>query len=105
MGLTDVSDGLAHLAVRTSIPRSELEKATGALFEKFRSGALKPEEVAKAKAALPALKDFKSETVADYYISIEDGMLKSFQSTQTISVNEGEKTEVQVKTLSMRRVD
>lgn len=103
--LTRVSDGIAHLTIRSSIPTAELKKLTAAMFDRLNNGALKPEEVAKAKAELAAAKDFNSETVADYKVWVEDGILESFHSTQTVTVNEGGKLERSIKTLSVKRVN
>jgi hypothetical protein len=105
ISLTDVSDGLAHLTIRATIPRAELERLTAAFLEKFSGDAVKPDQIEKAKAVLAAMKDFKSETVADYRVWIEDGLLESFFSTQTISLNEGKETQVRIKTSSLKRLD
>lgn len=103
--LTRISDGFAHLTIRSSIPTAELKKLTASMFDRLNNGALKPEEIAKVKAQLALAKDFKAETVADYKISTEDGMLESFHSTQTVTMAEGEKQERRIKTLSVKRLD
>ena len=103
--LTDVRDGLAHLTIRSTIPREELEKLTMTLLEKIKSGGLSDEKLAQAKAALSGAAEFREETIADYRIDVENGLLQSFQSKQTISVSEGGKTNNRVKVHSLKRVD
>lgn len=103
--LTRVRDGIAHLTLRSTVPTAELKKLTAAMFDRLNNGALKPEEVAKMKAELAAAKDFNSETVADYKVGVEDGMLESFHSTQTVTMSEGGKLERTIKTVSVKRLD
>lgn len=104
--LTKVSDGFAYLTIRSGIPSAELKKLTAAMFDKLNNGALKPEDVAKAKAHLNAAKDFNAETVADYKISTDDGMLESFYSTRAVTARtEGDRLERKTKTLSIKRID
>jgi hypothetical protein len=105
INLTNVEDGLAYVTVRMTVPRAELEKLSKALFDKLSNGAFNAEQVAKAKDAISGLKDFKSETVAEYRVRIKNGMLESFKSAQTISANAGKESEVRVKTRSLRRID
>lgn len=103
--LTKVSDGFAHVTIRSSISAAELKKLTSAMFDRLNNGALSAEEISKVKSQLAALENFGAETVSDYKISTEDGMLESFLSTQTISVTVDEKRDQRVKTLSVTRVD
>jgi hypothetical protein len=103
--LTRVSDGFAHLTIRTSIPTAELKKLTASMFNRLNNGALKPDEIAKIKAQLDQAKNFDAVTVADYKVSIEDGMLESFHSTLNVSSGEGDKVERRSKTLSVKRVN
>lgn len=106
VSLTKVADGTAHLTIRSNVPRSELEKLSQAFIARLGSGIIKEGDAAKAKAAIAAMKDFKSETVADYKISIADGMLETFKSTQTTTFSgEGKGTTTRVKTVSLTRVD
>jgi hypothetical protein len=103
--LTKVSDGFAYLTFRSGIPPAELKKLTEAMFDKMNNGAFKPEEITKIRAQLAAAKDFNAETVAEYKISTEDGLLETFHSTQTVTMTDGDKRERRIKILSMRRMD
>jgi hypothetical protein len=103
--LTKVSDGLASLTIRSTIPKQEMKKMTAALFDRLNNGALQPEQIAKMKSELAAAEHFNATTVAEYEISTEDGMLETFHSTQTITVSEDDKPQRKVKTLSVKRVD
>lgn len=103
--LQRVSDGFAYLTIRSSIPSSEMKKLTAALFDRLNNGALEPEDVAKARAQLAAAENFKAETVADYKIAIEDGMLESFHSTHTVTAISKGKPESRTKTMSVKRTD
>ena len=105
ISLTKVERGLAHLTIRMNVPREELLKATAAMLSRLQNGAPEKDQAAKLESAMGALKEFRSETVADYRISIEDGMLDSFQSTQTISVTDGQKNQQRVRTMSLTRVE
>lgn len=105
ISLTAVRDGFAHLTIRYDVPREELEKLTRALLDGVGKEALSASEREKIKASIATLKDFKSETVADYKIWLEDGMLENFQSTQRITVREGDRPKVRVKTQSLKRLD
>lgn len=103
--LTKIEDGLAHLTIRSSVPTDELKKLTTAMFERLNNGALTPDQVSTMKAQMAAARDFSVESVASYKVSTEDGMLESFQATQTITMTEKDQPERRVKTLSMKRVE
>ena len=105
ISLTKVEKGFAHLTVRMNVPREELLKLTAAMVSRLQNGVLDKDQVAKLNAGMAALKEVQSETIADYRISTEDGMLESFRSTQTISVTEGDKKEQRVRTMSLTRVE
>lgn len=103
--LNRVSDGFAHFTIRSSIPKAEMKKLTAAMLDRLNNGALKPEEVAKAKAELAAVKDFNAETVAQYKVGLEDGMLETFHATQTVTATENDKPKRRTKTRSLQRMD
>lgn len=103
--LTKVSDGFAHLTVRSSIPTEALRKLTSAMFDRMNNGAIPAADVAKLKMALAAAKDFNAETVADYKVSVEDGLLETFHSTQTITMTESDKPVRRTKSLSVTRIE
>lgn len=105
ISLTKVDRGMAHLTVRMNVPREELLKVTSTMVARLQDGVLDKDQAKKLGAALAALKEFRSETVADYRISVEDGVLESFSSTRTISATEGDKKNERVTTMSLTRVD
>ena len=103
VSLTKVEKGLAHFTIRSSIPGTELEKLARGMIDKT---GLKIDEKDRASAedSLAGLAGVKNETVADYRVSLEDGMLESFQSTETTSFVENGKTSRRVKAEAMTRV-
>lgn len=105
VSLTKVHDGFAHLTVRSTVPRAELEKMAASMLDKLGNGGLRANDLAKARSALAGMKDFKSDTVADYKISLESGMLEAFSATQTIVTAAGDKVDKRVKTISLTRVN
>lgn len=105
ISLAKVDKGFAHLTVRASVPREEMEKATSALLETVGKPFAKDADFAKMKAQLSAFKEFKSETIADYKVSLESGMLESFKATRTISVVDSNKSNKRTISTSLTRVD
>jgi hypothetical protein len=105
ISLTKVERGLAHLTIRMSVSREELLKVMSAFVSKLQNGELGNEQAAKMEAALASLKEFRSETIAEYRVSLDNGMLDTFNSTQTISVYDGEKRQQRVKTISLTRLE
>lgn len=104
ISLAKVDKGIAYLTIRQSLPRTELDKLITAFLARLSGTSLSKEDSVKVEAAMAALKDFRSETVADYRVSLEDGMLESLDSRQTITVVEGDKKQERIKTLSLARV-
>ena len=104
ISLTKVQDGFAYLTNRSSIPREELEKLTAAVVELAKAAAPGKLESSKAQAQLAALKEFKSETVSDYKVALDDGLLETFQSRRTISVIEADKPLRRVTSTTLSRV-
>lgn len=105
ISLTGVTDGVAKITIRSSVPKEELQKVTKAFLAKFAGSALKPGDVEKANAAIEAFKNFKSEAIADYALRIDDGQLESFHSIQNITIADEGKTSVRTKARSIKRVE
>ena len=98
-----VEGPIASLSIRTSIPRAELLKLVESMLSKFE--AFPPERRAEAEAGIAGLEGFRSDTAADYDVSVEDGMLERFRSTETIEVSDKAEKRLKVTTQSMDRID
>ncbi len=103
ISLSKVDRGIAYLTVRSSIPREELEKLSNAFISRL-GGATSDADRVKLAAALAAMKDFQSETVADYRVALADGMLESFDSRQTITAVDNNRKNERIRTWSLARV-
>lgn len=104
LNLHKVVDGIAFLTIRSSVPREEFAKLMGAFIDqvgKFSDKA-KPEEM---KSQLATAEELKFETVADYQVSIADGMLRSYQEQRTVVAIAGKDKARQVRTTSVVRVE
>lgn len=87
ISLKSVDRDVARLTLRSSIPRSDLEKVTSAFLQKTLGEALK--DSSELDKAMSHLGSFTHETVADYDLSLADGLLVRLRSTETIEVVDG----------------
>ena len=104
VSLTKVANGVAYLSVRTSLPRAEFDKLMQSVVGKLGKDA-SAADAAKMKAGFASLKSYRQESRADYRVAVEDGMLESFQSTETIEIGNADKTTRRVTTVSLTRVN
>jgi len=99
INLKKVKGQSAYLTLQSTVPRSELE----ALTTRFVVGLTKlpPAKQEEMKSGLAALQNFRHETNADYQVSLDDGMLEKFISTETIEVTDKSKSNRRVTTRSL----
>lgn len=103
ISLVKIADRIAYLSVRSTIPRTELEKLTTTVVERFAQ--LPIDKRAEMKANLAALANFRHDTTSDYQLSLEDGMLSKFHSTETVEVNDKAAKRRRVTTRSIELVN
>lgn len=103
ISLVRIADQTAYLSVRSTIPRGELEKLTATVVENFAQ--LPGDKRSEMKAGLAALADFRHDTTSDYQLSLEDGMLSKFRSTETVEVNDKAAKRRRVTTRSIELID
>lgn len=103
ISLVKIADQIAYLSVRSTIPRAELEKLTTTVVERFAQ--LPIDKRAEMKANLAALANFRHDTTSDYQLSLKDGMLSKFHSTETVEVNDKAAKRRRVTTRSIELVN
>lgn len=103
ISLAKVVDQHAYLTVQSTVPRSELD----ALAKNMMAMLVKlpAEQQAEMKRGMASLESFRHETDARYQVSIEDGMLSKFLSTETIEVSDKGKKTLRITTRSLDRVN
>lgn len=104
ISLRKVVNDVAYLTVRSSVPREEFSKLVGTLFDKIAE-TNKKADADEIKKVMAAADQFKFETVADYEVSVSDGMLRSYQEERTVMMNSGKERVHQVRTSSLARMD
>jgi hypothetical protein len=104
VSVTKVDKTFAYATIRSTMPSSEIERLTKGLFERMGLDLAEGKSQAEREAISAAIKQMKLETVADYKISLADGLLESFQSTETISAPVEGKSHTRVTTSSLTRV-
>lgn len=102
ISLAKVADSKAYLTIRSSIPRAELDKLMQAFIKQLT--VLPDTKRSEAEKGLTSLKDFRHDTLSDYQVSVEDGLLERFHSTETVIVSDGDKQKVRVTTRTMTQM-
>jgi hypothetical protein len=105
VSLRKIADGVAHFTIRASVPRAEFDKLMAAFMDRMAGSALSEDKAKAAKAQFAKLRDFRMETVSDYQVSMDDGLLLSYFSTETIAVTGPDGTETRRTMRSMKRLD
>jgi hypothetical protein len=101
--LAKVVGDVASISITTTVPREELIQIAKSFGEKVTHlPAGRREEMA---AAIASLKDFRHETRSSYSVSIVDGMLQRFESTETVALTEGGGSSRSLTTRSLVPVD
>lgn len=103
ISLVKIIDQTAYLSVRSTIPRAELDKVTAAVVERFAQ--LPIDKRSELKAGLSALANFRHDTTSDYQLSLEDGMLNKFLSTEIVEVDDKAAKRRRVTTRSIELVN
>lgn len=99
INLKKVVGQIAYLTMHSTVPRSELEALTAKFADSLR--ILPSAKQIEMKTGLASLRNFRHETSADYEVSLDDGILESFSSTETIVVSAKDKIDQRVTTRSL----
>jgi hypothetical protein len=102
--LNRVTNGVAHLSLRASLPRADFDKIMRGVLDGVASQAMAPAELAKLKAQFSGLEDYRHETQAEYEVSVKDGILERLRSTETVELTFEGKSERRVTTRSLSRI-
>jgi hypothetical protein len=105
ISLERVKDGIAHLSIRTTIPRDELQTAAANLLSRMAEGTDAAEELVKSEEVLRAMEQLRYASLAEYEVDVEDGMLVRYRSTETIELAVGEEKDRKVTTQTIARID
>lgn len=103
ISLTKVVDRKAFLSIQSTLPRSELDALSAGMMASLVK--LPAEKQAEMKRGMASLESFRHETGSDYQVSVDDGMLDKFLSTETIEVSDKGKKQVRITTRSLDRVN
>ena len=103
ISLAKVESSKAYLTLTSSIPRAELDKLMKSFVSQMT--ALPPDKRKEAEAALVGFQGFRHDTLSDYQVSVDDGLLDRFQSTETIEVSDKDKKVRKITTRSMQLVE
>jgi len=101
--LRKVAAGTAFLTISSTIPRAELDKLMRAFLKQLT--ALPADKRQEAQKAMASFEGFRHDTNSDYEVSVDDGLLERFQSTETIEVSDKDKQSRKVTTRSLARID
>jgi hypothetical protein len=104
ISLTRVDGDFAYLTARTTTPGAEVEKLTMKLLNRMGVNFNGPEKAKERDAAIATLRAMKVETVSYYKIALADGMLETFQSTETVDAIVDGKQVGRVKTHALTRL-
>jgi hypothetical protein len=98
--LERVEGGKAHLVIGSSVPHAELQKLANGVVAKVLPG----KDGAEITRGLAALQEYRHDTVANYVVSVGDGMLESYSSVETIQAEDKGRTERRVTTRKLVQV-
>jgi hypothetical protein len=100
INLKRVDDDHAFLTLTSQVPRAELEKLMQSFLTQLTS--LPADKRKEGEKAMAAFKDFKHDTQSDYEVSMVDGLLVDFSSTEVVQVNDeqSEKRKVTIRRLT-----
>jgi hypothetical protein len=100
INLKRVADDHAFLTLSSTVPRAELEKLMQGFLKQLTS--LPADKRMEGEKAMSAFKDFKHDTRSEYEVSMGDGLLVDFSSTEVVQVSDGggEKRKVTIRRLS-----
>lgn len=101
--LNKVGESSAYLTTTSTVPRAELEKMMQAMLTQLTS--LPADKRAEAEKEVAALREFRHDTTADYEVSLADGLLVKYRSTETIEVGDRDRMERRVTTRTISRLD
>lgn len=106
VGVTLVSakDDMARLSIRSEVPRAEFEKVLDSIKDKL-GAASSTEERAKTEAELKKNDHFMFKTEADYDVSLFDGVLSRYQSTETVEFGSSAAPGRRITFLTILRTD
>ena len=104
ISLTKVESGFAYLTARTTTPGEEIERLTMKFLDRMGTSFSAPEKAKERDTVVAALRAMKLETVSNYKIDLEDGMVETFQSTETIDAMVDGKQAGRVKTHALTRI-
>lgn len=98
------ANGAVHVSLTSSIPRREIERLTAQVLDSFKGAADKSNQ-AQAESALASLKELRSDSVADYQIAQDTGVLQSYQLVRTVvATDQGEsRTRVTTTRLTLQK--
>lgn len=102
ISLTKIANGHAYLSAKSTIPRKELDLLMASLVT--RLATLPAERRRDLTSTLDEIQEFHHDTSADYEVGIENGLLESFRSTETVKVGDGKKVETRTTVRSLERV-
>jgi len=102
ISLQKVTNGRAFLTIISSIPRAELDKLMQAFLKQLT--ALPVDKRKEAERVTASFEGFRHDTRSDYEVSVDDGLLERFLSTETIEVSGEGKQSRKVTTRSLARV-
>ena len=104
ISLNRVAGGIAYITVRASLPQAEFQKLMRSVLDGLAKDAMSAADLAKAKAEIGNLKAYRHESQADYEVSISDGILQRFSSTETIEIAAGKDSKQRVTKTSITRL-
>jgi hypothetical protein len=102
ISLNKVRAAKAYLTISSTIPRAELDKLMQTFLKQLT--ALPANKRKEAETVMASLEGFRHDTISDYEVSTEDGLLERFHSTQTIEVSDKGQEGRKITTRSMSRI-
>ena len=103
ISLAKVADAKAYLTISSTIPKAELVKLTQSFLKQLTT--LPADKRKEAEQGMASLEGFRHDTLSDYQVSVEDGLLEQFHSTETVEVADKDKQRRKVTTRSMTRIN
>jgi hypothetical protein len=103
ISLAKVADGRAFLALDSVVPRAELDRLVQAFLKQLTS--MPAERRSEGENAIASLKRFQHETKSEYEVSLDDGLLLDFQSSEVVEVNDKNSETRKVTTRRLTRID
>lgn len=103
ISLNRVADATAYLTIGSTVPRAELDKLMQLFLKQLT--ALPADKRSEAEQAMASFDKFRHDTLSDYQVSVEDGLLERFNSRETVEVAVGKETSTKITTRSLTRID